>query len=80
MVRIVRTPEGSVAMDPTGKRAGRGAYLCASFGCWTTALQRGSLAHTLKTEIAAADRAELERTADSYPRDAATTLVGTGAS
>ena len=71
MVRIVRTPEGNVVVDPTGKRAGRGAYLCPNYDCWTRALQRGSLAHALKTEIAAADRAELERLATSYPRDAA---------
>jgi len=71
MVRIVRTPEGNVVVDPTGKRAGRGAYLCSNYDCWTRALQRGSLAHTLKTEIAATDRAELERSATSYPRDAA---------
>jgi predicted RNA-binding protein YlxR (DUF448 family) len=72
MVRVVRTPEGNVVADPTGKRAGRGAYLCPTYDCWTRALQRGSLAHTLKTEITLADRTELERIAGSYPRDAAT--------
>jgi predicted RNA-binding protein YlxR (DUF448 family) len=71
MVRIVRTPGGSVVADPTGKRAGRGAYLCPSYDCWTRALQRGSLAHTLKTEISTADSTELERMAGSYPRDTA---------
>ena len=68
MVRVVRTPEGNVVVDPTGKRSGRGAYLCPSFDCWSWALQRGSLAHTLKTEISAEDRAELERAAEAYPR------------
>lgn len=72
MVRVVRTPEGNVLVDPTGKRAGRGAYLCPSFDCWRRALQRGSLAHTLKTEIPAEDHSELERAADAYPREAAT--------
>jgi uncharacterized protein len=72
MVRIVRALDGSVVADPTGKRAGRGAYLCPSHDCWTRALQRGSLAHTLKTEIALADRTELERMAGSYPLDAPT--------
>ena len=72
----VRTPEGSVVVDPTGKRAGRGAYLCPSFDCWSRAL-RGSLAHTLKAEISASDRADLERAAETYPREA--TAVATAA-
>jgi predicted RNA-binding protein YlxR (DUF448 family) len=69
MVRVVRTPEGSVVVDQTGKGAGRGAYLCPSFDCWDRAL-RGSLAHTLKAEISASDRAQLERAAATYPREA----------
>ncbi len=32
MIRIVRTSEG-VLVDPTGKLAGRGAYVCADLGC-----------------------------------------------
>lgn len=76
MVRIVRTPEDNVVVDSSGKRAGRGAYLCPTSGCWNGALQRGSLAHTLKTEISPADRAELARVAEGYPRDPAPALVG----
>lgn len=71
MVRVVRTAEGNVVADPSGKRAGRGAYLCPSPECWSRGLQRGSLAHTLKTEISPADRAELARVAEGYPRNAA---------
>ena len=77
MVRVVRTPEGNVVVDASGKRAGRGAYLCPSSECWSRALQRGSLAHTLKTEISPADSAELTRVSEGYPRHAATVLVGT---
>ncbi|HAX26093.1 MAG TPA: DUF448 domain-containing protein, partial [Chloroflexi bacterium] len=32
-VRLVRTPEGTVEVDPTGKRNGRGAYLCRRRSC-----------------------------------------------
>jgi hypothetical protein len=49
--RVVRTPEGTVAPDPTGKRNGRGAYLCADPACWDKALAGGILARALKTEI-----------------------------
>jgi uncharacterized protein len=52
LVRVVRTPDGSVTIDPTGKLSGRGAYLCTSPACWQSALKhRGSLARALKVDI-----------------------------
>jgi len=51
LVRIVRTPEGAVEIDPTGKRNGRGAYLCDDPACWERALRSGALANALKTTI-----------------------------
>jgi uncharacterized protein len=51
LVRIVRTPEGTVEIDPTGKRNGRGAYLCDDPACWARVLKSGSLAQALKTTI-----------------------------
>ncbi len=33
MIRIVRTPDGVLEVDPTGKRSGRGAYVCPSMEC-----------------------------------------------
>jgi uncharacterized protein len=59
MVRVVRGADGSVAVDPTGKQSGRGAYLCRRHECWSTALQRGALNRALKTELLEADRAAL---------------------
>lgn len=50
--RVVRTPEGPVELDPTGKRNGRGAYLCGRKACWDKALSTGLLGRALKTEIA----------------------------
>ncbi len=41
LVRIVRTPEGEIAADPTGKRSGRGAYVCKDPACVQKA-QKGS--------------------------------------
>ena len=41
MVRVVRTPAGAVVADPTGKLAGRGAYLCAQEECWKLGLAKG---------------------------------------
>ncbi|WP_308755076.1 RNase P modulator RnpM [uncultured Anaerotruncus sp.] len=33
LVRVVRTPEGEILLDPTGKKSGRGAYLCQNPDC-----------------------------------------------
>lgn len=49
--RIVRSPEGIVSPDPTGRRNGRGAYLCHKTACWEKALNSGALARALNTEI-----------------------------
>jgi uncharacterized protein len=53
LVRVVRTPDGSVTIDPTGKLSGRGAYLCASPPCWQTDPRKahGTLARGLKVDI-----------------------------
>lgn len=33
LIRVVRTPDGEILLDLTGKRSGRGAYICKSAGC-----------------------------------------------
>ena len=50
--RIVRAIDGTVAVDPTGKANGRGAYLHPRPSCWEQALKRGTINHTLKTTMA----------------------------
>ena len=37
LIRIVRTPEGAIELDKTGKKAGRGAYVCPDKECITKA-------------------------------------------
>lgn len=51
LTRIVRTPEGDVAIDPTGKRNGRGAYLCDKRSCWERALSTPLLSRSLNVPI-----------------------------
>ena len=74
LVRVVRTPEGPVALDPTGKRNGRGAYLCHQPACWERALRGGSslLARALNTTIDDETVAALRRHAASLPPATAT--------
>ena len=55
LVRVVRTPDGEVLPDPTGKRAGRGAYLCTNQECWELAAKRGKLERSLHTKLSPAD-------------------------
>jgi predicted RNA-binding protein YlxR (DUF448 family) len=61
LVRIVRGADGRVALDPTGKRAGRGAYLCHAPACWEQALRRHGLERALRVEaLHEEDRGALE--------------------
>ena len=60
LLRVVRTPEGSVQLDATGKKAGRGAYLCARLNCWENALKRKRLEDEFEITISPEDRASLE--------------------
>ena len=50
LVRIVRTPEGSLQLDTSGKKPGRGAYVC-SLSCFEQALRSSKLQRALKTNI-----------------------------
>ncbi len=48
---MVRTPSGEVAIDPTGRLPGRGAYVCASGACAAEAVRRRSLERALGVPI-----------------------------
>ncbi len=51
LLRIVRTPEGEIVPDRTGKKNGRGAYLCPSSACLKKAVKTRALSRALETEI-----------------------------
>jgi predicted RNA-binding protein YlxR (DUF448 family) len=58
MVRLVRTPSGAVEIDISGKREGRGAYLCHNPACWEKVLKSNCLEYALKGKI---NRNDLEQ-------------------
>ena len=58
--RIVRTPTGRVAYDPTGKAPGRGAYLCGQPVCLDMAVRRRSIQRALKVTDTVAANAAVE--------------------
>ena len=51
LLRVVRSPEGEISVDFTGKKSGRGAYLCFSSSCFKKARKAGRIARALNTEI-----------------------------
>jgi predicted RNA-binding protein YlxR (DUF448 family) len=68
LFRIVRTPEGTVELDPSGRRNGRGAYLCHRPACWERALSGGALARSLNTTLTEDTIVVLRRHAAALPR------------
>lgn len=60
MLRVVRTAEGEILADPTGKLAGRGAYICGSEECMKKLNGKKLLNKAFSTEVSAAVYAGVE--------------------
>ncbi len=60
LVRVIRTAEGDIVLDVTGKKNGRGAYLCHSADCMKKARKNKGLERSLKTNIPDEIYGELE--------------------
>ncbi len=65
--RIVRTPQGTIELDETGKKNGRGAYLCRTRECWEIGLGRKALDNALKVSLDPETRARLKSFGESLP-------------
>lgn len=65
LVRIVRTPDSGVVIDPTGKQSGRGAYICRRKVCWESTLKKKSVEYALKTTLSDDEWAEMAAFAGS---------------
>lgn len=51
LLRIVRSPEGEFSLDRTGKKNGRGAYLCDNHDCLNKCLKGRLLNRTFKCDV-----------------------------
>ena len=51
LIRVVRSPEGEVTLDPTGKKSGRGAYVCRDGECLARAIKQRQLERQLQAEM-----------------------------
>ena len=47
LIRVLRTPEGEIVLDTTGKKSGRGAYICKSLDC----LKKARRARRIETSL-----------------------------
>ena len=65
LIRVVRSPEGAVTLDPGGKKPGRGAYVCRNAECLSRAIRQKQLERQLEVqmseEVSEALKKELEK-------------------
>lgn len=61
MLRVVRTPDGEIKYDPTGRANGRGAYVCRDSGCVKLARKKKAFSRVFKIQIEDAIYNELDK-------------------
>ena len=61
LVRVVRSPEGEISLDLTGKKPGRGAYVCPNSECLKRARKSRALERALDTAIPEGVYEEMEK-------------------
>ena len=66
LLRVVRSPEGEISLDFTGKKNGRGAYLCRKVACLKKARKGNRLGRELEAEIPEAVYDALERELEAH--------------
>ena len=62
LLRAVRSPEGTVSLDTTGKKPGRGAYCCYNAECLRRALKQGQLDRQLEVKLSPEVNEQLTQT------------------
>ena len=70
LIRVVNTPDGNIEIDITGKKAGRGAYLCPTSECWEAGLKGNRLDHALRTNLSQDGRVQLMKYAEGHLKGA----------
>ena len=67
LVRLVLSANGIVEVDTSGKKVGRGAYLCQARECWEIGLKGSRLEHVLRITLAQDNREQLIQYGKSLP-------------
>lgn len=65
MMRVLKNAEGEICLDVTGKKNGRGAYVCKSLGCLQAARKNKGLERSFKISIPQEVYEELEKEFDT---------------
>ena len=68
LLRVLRTPEGEIILDFTGKKSGRGAYICYDVKCLKKARKSKRIDKSLETEIPEEIYDKMERELEDYDR------------
>jgi len=69
LTRLVCVSSGAVEVDTSGRRQGRGAYLCRNLGCWEAGLRGNRLDYTLRTTITKENREWLMKYSKDLPEE-----------
>ena len=59
LIRLVRNPDSSLEIDTSGRKAGRGAYICRELKCWESGLKGKRLERALRSCITQDNRERL---------------------
>lgn len=62
LMRVVRSPEGEVSLDPTGRKPGRGAYVCKSAECLQRAIKQKQIERAFGCALSEETKAALTQT------------------
>jgi len=63
LVRLVHTAQGNIEIDESGRKTGRGAYLCHEWRCWEEGLNSNRLEYALRGNLSRDNREELVKQA-----------------
>ena len=68
MIRILRTAQDGIILDATGRKNGRGAYLCPSMDCFNKAVKNRGLERSLKEKVPEETYESLKRESESIEK------------
>ncbi|MDD4876850.1 MAG: YlxR family protein [Dehalococcoidales bacterium] len=69
LMRLIRVHSGGVEIDTSGKKVGRGAYLCCTAECWENGLKQGKLERALRTSLSKNNREQLIRDGKTFCKE-----------
>lgn len=76
LIRVVRAPDGTLSLDPVGKKPGRGAYVCKSEACLNRAIKQKQLERQLEVQMTEEVARQLCEAVKCLPADGGETAGG----